>query len=105
MSSSLQTLLELRRDAERAARVHLERAIAARVKEEAAQGRLVEAWRAARAALLRSRGQPRPLRETLALAQARARYQERLASAVTRAAAQRDAQRASALARASRAED
>ena len=59
MSSSLQTLLELRRDAERAARVDLERAIATRVKEEKTRDRLVEIWRAARAALLRSRGQPR----------------------------------------------
>jgi hypothetical protein len=105
MSSVLHTLIDLRRDAEQAARLRLEQAIAAQVKQEAEQARLAEIWRAARAALLRAHARALPSRETAAHAQARERYRDRLVSAATRAAAQRDEHRASALARARRAEE
>jgi hypothetical protein len=78
MRSPLHSLLDLRRDAEQAARVTLEEAIAARVEEDEEQARLVGCWRVARAKLLReeSRGEHAP--KSAAEAQTRERYRERL---------------------------
>jgi flagellar biosynthesis chaperone FliJ len=104
MTSPLHSLLDLRFDAEQAARLNLEDAIAARVKEDEEQARLVESWRLARAKLLReeSRGEHAP--KSAAQAQTRERYRERLEEEATGAALSAEEHLEGALACARRAE-
>ena len=85
MTSPLHSLLDLRFDAEQAARLNLEDAIVARVKEDKEQACLVESWRLARAKLLREDRRRSPAPKTGAQALTRERYRERLEEEATRA--------------------
>jgi hypothetical protein len=104
MTSPLHSLLDLRRDAEQAARVTLEEAIAARVEEDEEQARLVGCWRVARAKLLREERCRSSTPKTVAQAQARERYRERLAAEATGAALSAEEHLEGELATARRAE-
>jgi flagellar biosynthesis chaperone FliJ len=84
----LHSLLNLRRDVEDTARQALDRAAAARVREEAEQARLLEAWEAARARLKKetARLSAEPAPTNGAEANSRERYRQRLRAEVTRLA-------------------
>jgi hypothetical protein len=84
MSSELETLLNLRRDAERGAEADLGHAHAARVQAEADQAALVHAWQAAQATARRQLGGSQPTHAAIALA--RDRYRRDLDRKVTLAA-------------------
>jgi hypothetical protein len=86
MTATLKTLLDLRREAEQAARVRLAEAITARVEAEEAHAGLVEARRVARAARLREERHGARALKTAAEAQTRARYHQQLVEADTAAA-------------------
>jgi hypothetical protein len=78
MAFQLQTLLDLRRNAESDARRALDTTTAARVKQEEEQSRLVAMWRAACGALEEERARCAAAPATAAQARTRALYRERL---------------------------
>jgi flagellar biosynthesis chaperone FliJ len=102
----LHSLLNLRRDAEDTARQTLDRAVAARVREEAEQARLLEAWEAARAIFkseaARLSAEPAP--SNGAEANSREGYRLRLRAEVTRLAGIAENHRNTVLAAASAGE-
>ena len=107
MAFRLQSLLDLRRNAESEAKGAFDRAIAARVMEVAEQSRLVAMWRAACDAhgeeLARQAAAPAP--STAAEARTRALYRERLQEDASAQAHSAENHRTSALAAALAAED
>ena len=107
MVFQLQTLLDLRRNAESDARVALDRAIAARAKEEEEQARLVAMWRAACGALdeevARRAAGPAPTRA--AEARTRSLYRDRLHDEASARARCAENHRTSAFSAALAAED
>jgi len=86
MSSPLPLLVDVRRTAEAAARSDLERARAAHVAADAEEARLLGVLRAAKAALRKEERRPSSAPRTVAQAQTRERYRERLQAAVDQAA-------------------
>ncbi|MBN2575101.1 MAG: hypothetical protein JXP73_11110 [Deltaproteobacteria bacterium] len=86
MASQLQTLLDLRRKAERDAQAAMEMAVAARVREDAAQARLVTRWQAAKKALDKEQARWTAAPETAAQALMRENHLRRLADGMARVA-------------------
>ena len=104
MASPLQSLLDLRRDAEHRSAILLDRASAVRAAEEVEQRRLVAGWGQALAALDGEPERPTTAGATAARAMTHDRYRAELAAEVARAARLADAHRRGALAAASQAE-
>jgi hypothetical protein len=100
MPFQLQTLLDLRRNAEKGARQALELAMASRRQEEAAQASRMARWQEALATLAKedARLATSPSPTTAAQATARAHYLRRLRDEASRLATIAEAHRATALA-------
>jgi len=105
MADPLKSLLDMWREAERAARIKLEEAVAARTKADEEETRLRQALRVAKVAWTLENRSPRAAPKNAAEAQARERYRERLAGEARRAAQELEAHAAGARADAVHAEE
>jgi hypothetical protein len=98
MPFHLQSLLDLQRDAEKAASAALEVALAARVAEDEEHARLVSRWQAASVVLEEEKAHRGNTPDTAAQALMREHYRVRLDDDVARAARRMEEHRTSALA-------
>jgi hypothetical protein len=105
MASQLETLVDLRRNAEKAARDALDLAAAARVKEDEEQARLVARWQAAKGVLDAEKARWPDAPATAAQGLTREHYRRRLDDDVTWMARVAEGHRCRALAAAMSAED
>ena len=105
MAFQLQSLLDLQKDAESAAKTALELAVAARAAEQAEQARFIDHWRLASAAAEEHKVRWASNPESAAQAQTRERFRGRLVDEVARAARLAEEHRAGVLAKAQAAED
>jgi len=105
MPFHLQSLLDLQRDAEKAASAALEVALAARVAEDEKQARLVSSWRAAAVALEEDKARWVTAPHTAAQALTRELYRRRLDDELAQAARRMESHRVTDLAATRAAEE